>query len=52
MWKGIASNFNAFKVEREDGVLMGRGPWVHEPAIGKAIWDPTLAMTATRRFPT
>ena len=25
MRKGIASNFNAFKVEREDGALMG--PW-------------------------
>ena len=23
-------------------------PWLHEPAIGKAIWDLTLAMTATR----
>jgi 4-carboxymuconolactone decarboxylase len=23
MRKGIASNFNAFKVEREDGALMG-----------------------------
>jgi hypothetical protein len=26
MRKGIAGNFNAFKVEREDGALMG--PWV------------------------
>jgi len=47
MRKGIASNFNAFKVEREDGALMGPwNPWLHEPAIGKAIWDFTLAMTA------
>jgi 4-carboxymuconolactone decarboxylase len=47
MRKGIASNFNAFKVEREDGALMGPwNPWLHEPAIGKAIWDLTLAMTA------
>jgi len=42
MRKGIASNFNAFKVEREDGALMGPwNPWLHEPAIGKAIWDLT-----------
>jgi hypothetical protein len=35
MRKGIASNFNAFKVEREDGALMGPwNPWLHEPAIG------------------
>jgi len=47
MRKGIASNFNTFKVEREDGALMGPwNPWLHEPAIGKAIWDLTLAMTA------
>jgi hypothetical protein len=34
MRKGIASNFNAFKVERDDGALMGPwNPWLHEPAI-------------------
>jgi 4-carboxymuconolactone decarboxylase len=47
MRKGISSNFNAFKAVREDGALMGPwNPWLHEPAIGKAIWDLTLAMTA------
>jgi alkylhydroperoxidase family enzyme len=47
MRRGIASNFNAFKVEREDGALMGPwNPWLHEPRIGKAIWELTLAMTA------
>ena len=47
MRQGIASNFNAFKVEREDGALMGPwNPWLHEPAIGRAIWDLTLSMTA------
>ena len=47
MRKGIASNFNAFKVLREDGALMGPwNTWLHEPGIGKAIWDLTLAMTA------
>ena len=36
MRKGIASNFNAFKVEREDDALMGPwNPWLHEPALGK-----------------
>ena len=52
MRKGIASNFNAFKVEREDGALMGPwNPWLHEPAIGKAIWDLTLAMTINAVLP-
>ncbi|RAK60535.1 carboxymuconolactone decarboxylase family protein [Phenylobacterium hankyongense] len=52
MRKGIAGNFNAFVVEREDGALMGPwNPWLHEPAIGKAIWDLTLAMTANASLP-
>jgi 4-carboxymuconolactone decarboxylase len=52
MRKGIASNFNAFKAEREDGALMGPwNPWLHEPAIGSAIWDLTLAMTANASLP-
>jgi 4-carboxymuconolactone decarboxylase len=52
MRKGIASNFNAFKVEREDGALMGPwNPWLHEPGIGKAIWNLTLAMTANAVLP-
>src|ERR1700683_4997248 len=52
MRKGIKSNFNAFKVEREDGALMGPwNPWLHEPQIGKAIWDFTLAMTANASLP-
>lgn len=52
MRKGIADHFNAFKVEREDGALMGPwNPWLHEPSIGKAIWDFTLAMTANATLP-
>src|SRR5476649_1757310 len=47
MRKGISSNFNDFIAVREDGALMGPwNQWLHEPAIGKAIWDLTLAMTA------
>jgi 4-carboxymuconolactone decarboxylase len=52
MRAGIAGHFNAFKVERDDGALMGPwNPWLHEPAIGKAIWDLTLAMTAQAALP-
>ena len=52
MRRGIASNFNAFKVQREHGALMGPwNPWLHEPQIGKAIWDLTLAMTASASLP-
>src|SRR5579862_9745050 len=52
MRQGIASNFTAFKALRDDGALMGPwNPWLHEPAIGKAIWDLTLAMTANASLP-
>lgn len=47
MRRGIAGSFSDFKVEAENGALMGPwNPWLHEPRIGKAIWDLTLAMTA------
>jgi alkylhydroperoxidase family enzyme len=52
MRRGIASNFNLFKTITDDGALMGPwNPWLHEPAIGKAIWDLTLAMTAGASLP-
>jgi 4-carboxymuconolactone decarboxylase len=52
MRNGISSNFNASKAVREDGALMGPwNPWLHEPGIGKAIWDLTLAMTANATLP-
>lgn len=52
MRKGIASSFNAFKTEREDGALIGPwNPWLHEPVIGKAMWNLTLAMTANVVLP-
>jgi 4-carboxymuconolactone decarboxylase len=52
MRKGISSNFNAFKTVRDDGALMGPwNPWLHEPEIGKAIWNLTLAMTANATLP-
>jgi hypothetical protein len=52
MRKGIAGNFNAFKALSDDGALMGPwNPWLHEPGIGKAIWDLTLAMTANASLP-
>ena len=52
MKAGIAGNFNLFQTIRDDGALMGPwNPWLHEPVIGKAIWDLTLAMTAGASLP-
>jgi 4-carboxymuconolactone decarboxylase len=52
MKNGISGHFNAFKSERDDGALIGPwNPWLHEPSIGKAVWDLTLAMTANAVLP-
>ena len=52
MRKGISGSFNAFKTEAADGALIGPwNAWLHEPVIGKAIWDLTLAMTAQASLP-
>ncbi|OYY79679.1 MAG: hypothetical protein B7Y43_01050 [Sphingomonas sp. 28-62-20] len=52
MKAGISRNFSDFKTVREDGALMGPwNPWLHEPAIGKAVWDLTKAMTAQASLP-
>jgi len=52
MRAGIASSFNAFKVIREDGALMG--PWnayLHEPTIGTTTWDLTKAINQIATLP-
>jgi alkylhydroperoxidase family enzyme len=52
MRKGISGSFNAFQTEDADGALIGPwNAWLHEPAIGKAIWNLTLAMTAQATLP-
>lgn len=45
MRAGIATGFNAFKVVREDGALMGPwNPYLHEPAVGAGSWAMTKAI--------
>jgi len=52
MKQGIQSNFNDFKTIAESGALMGPwNPWLHEPLIGKAIWDLTKAMSMQATLP-
>ena len=52
MKAGIEKNFSGFKTIAENGALLGPwNPWLHEPGIGKAIWDLTLAMTANASLP-
>lgn len=52
MKTGIASNFNDFRVLADNGALMGPwNPWLHEPVIGKAVWDLTKAMSMQATLP-
>ena len=49
---GIAAQFKGFQTIREDGALLGPfNPWLHEPAIGKAVWDLTKAVSARSSLP-
>jgi 4-carboxymuconolactone decarboxylase len=53
MRSGIATAFNAFKTEREDGALIG--PWnasLHHPSVGRASWDLTKAVLGMASLPT
>jgi 4-carboxymuconolactone decarboxylase len=52
MRAGIATGFNAFRTELNDGSMIG--PWnasLHHPAIGKASWQLTKAVNALSTLP-
>ena len=52
MSEGIGKSFHGFAAIREDGALMG--PWnpsIHEPHIGKPIWDLTKALSQQSKLP-
>jgi hypothetical protein len=52
MKAGIATNFNDFRTLADNGALMGPwNPWLHEPRIGKAIWELTKAMSMEATLP-
>jgi 4-carboxymuconolactone decarboxylase len=46
MKTGIAAKYSGFATIRQDGAILGPwGAWLHEPALGSAIWDATKPMT-------
>lgn len=52
MKDGIGKKFNAFEAIADNGALMGPwNPWLHEPRIGKAIWELTKAMSMEATLP-
>ena len=52
MRAGIEKYFQGFKTIADNGALMGPwNPWLHEPKIGKPIWDLTLALSVSPSLP-
>ena len=52
MRAGIEKYFQGFKTIADNGALMGPwNPWLHEPKIGKPIWDLTLALSVSSSLP-
>lgn len=52
MRAGIEKGFRGFATVREDGALMGPwNPWLHEPRIGRAVWELTKALSAVSTLP-
>lgn len=46
MRAGIGTSFQGFVAVREDGALLGPwNPWLHEPRIGKPIWELVKALS-------
>lgn len=52
MRAGIERGFRGFATQREDGAVMGPwNPWLHEPRIGRAVWELTKALSANATLP-
>jgi alkylhydroperoxidase family enzyme len=52
MRSGIEKGFQGFATIRDDGALMGPwNPWLHEPRIGKPIWELTKALSGQSALP-
>ena len=52
MKAGIEAGFRGFATSRDDGALIGPwNPWLHEPKIGRVIWELTKALSAGATIP-
>lgn len=52
MRAGIETNFRGFKAIGADGALIGPwNPWLHEPHIGKPIWELVKALSLSPTLP-
>ncbi|MDB5399753.1 MAG: hypothetical protein JWQ55_1771 [Rhodopila sp.] len=52
MRTGIQAHFKGFATIRDDGALMGPwNPWLHEPRLGKPVWELTKALSTDPLLP-
>ncbi len=52
MLTGIEHGYRGFTATRWDGALMGPwNPWLHQPKVGRAVWELTKALNAISTLP-
>ena len=49
---GIAAKYSNFTTTRGDGAILGPwSAWLHDPDLGRALWEATKGMTRFRHLP-
>ena len=52
MKAGIAAKYSNFATQRSDGAILGPwSAWLHDPDLGRALWEATEGMTRFRHLP-
>ena len=52
MKAGIAAKYSNFTTMRGDGAILGPwSAWLHDPDLGRALWESTKGMTRFRHLP-
>src|SRR6202789_4687359 len=52
MKAGIAAKYGNFTTMRGDGAILGPwSAWLHDPDLGRALWEATKSMTRFRHLP-
>jgi 4-carboxymuconolactone decarboxylase len=52
MKAGIAAKYAKFTTMRADGAILGPwSAWLHDPDLGRALWEATKGMTRFRHLP-
>jgi len=52
MKAGIAAKYGNFTTQRGDGAILGPwSAWLHDPDLGRSLWEATQGMTRFRHLP-